>query len=183
MNYNKGIKGYISKIYELRTTFINIPKIVVEFINNDYQFNKKIIANLEDILLKINKNWKDKANSPQQAKIEELDPFIIFRQIINNNKDYTSENDFQEIKKVYENFINKEIYDNLYDLDKNLSSDEITYIASIDNFFCVINFLSMVNYKKNEPKKIYLILEISFFLFIMSFYKISGFEEKLVTNE
>ena len=43
MNYNKGIKGYISKIYELRTTFINIPKIVVEFINNDYQFNKKII--------------------------------------------------------------------------------------------------------------------------------------------
>ena len=41
----------------------------------------------------------------------------------------------------------------------------------------------MVNYKKNEPKKIYLMLELSFNLFIMSFYKISGFEEKLVTNE
>ena len=183
MSYNKGIKGYISKIYEMRTTFVNIPKILVEFINNDYLFNKKIIANLEDILLKLNKNWKDKANSSQHAKMEEFDPFLIFREIINNNKDYTNENDFQEIKKVYEYFTNKEIYENLYELDNNLSSDEITYIASVDNLFCILNFLSMVNYKKNEPKKIYLMLELSFNLFIMSFYKISGFEEKLVTNE
>ena len=183
MMYNKDIKGYINKIYEMRTAFINMPKILMEFINNNYQFNTKIISHLEDILLKLNKNWKDKANSIQQTNIEEMDPFLIFREIINNNKDYGNINDFQEIQKVYEYFTNKEIYNNLYDLNPNISSDEIIYIALVNNFFCVLNFLSMINSKKIETKKIYLIFEFCFSLFTMCFYKISGFEEKLVSND
>ena len=183
INYNKGIKGYINKIYEIRTAFVNIPKIVMEFINNNYQFNKKIISNLEDILLKLIKKWKDIANSSQQAKMAEIDPFLLFREIVNNNKDYGNKNDFQEIQKVYEYFTNTEIYNNLYGSNTNESSDEIIYIASVNNFFCVLNFLSMINSKKIETKKIYLIFDFCFILFIISFYKIPGFEEKLVSNE
>ena len=94
-------------------------------------------------------------------KIQEKNPFVIFKEIIYNNKDYQNRNDFLEIKNIYEYFAyNEQIFDTS---NNNLLEQEGEYIVSVNNFFCVLNFLCMIKKYKNRHKKNIFGIQIHFF--------------------
>ena len=171
---------YISQISDAGYAFINMRRVLMEFINNNYQFNKKIFSFLEDILLNLQKRW-EKFFLKKGKKIEEKNPYIIFNEIINNNKDYTNKNDFQETKIIYEYFAyNEEILDTS---NNNSFEEETRYVTSINNFFCVLNFLSMINSQKKDIKEFYLCFKFTFLLMEICCSIITNFEERLINDE
>ena len=171
---------YISQISDAGYAFMNMRIVLMEFINNNYQFSKKIFFCLEEILLNLQKRW-EKIFIKKGKKIEEKNPFFIFNEIINNNKDYTNKNDFLEIKNIYEYFAyNEQILDNS---NNNLLEEEGKYIVSINNFFCILNFLSLINNKIIDTKEIYLCFKFTFSLLDICCSIISNFEERLINDE
>ena len=186
INDNKSIYEYAFKIPDIRYIFMNMRKIFMNFIDNSYQLNSKIISDLEQILLKQDKKWKNKItqikdiSSTQTQK--EINPFLIFREIINNNKDYENKDDFLTIKNVFEYFACNPIY-NKDNLNNNISLYEREYLLSINNFFCILNFLKKINDKKTDINKIHLLFEFNFELINLCFRTVTNFENDIVTDE
>ena len=57
------------------------------------------------------------------------------------------------------------------------------YIVSVNNFFCVLNFLCMINNTKIDTKEIYLGFKFTFSLLNICCSLISNFEERLINEE
>ena len=171
---------YISQIANAGYAFMDMRRVLMEFINNNYQFNEKIFSYLEEILLKLQKRW-EKIFIKKGKKIQEKNPFVIFKEIIYNNKDYQNRNDFLELKNIYEYYAyNEQIFDTS---NNNLLEQEGEYIVSVNNFFCVLNFLCMINNTKIDTKKIYLGFKFTFSLLNICCSLISNFEERLINEE
>ena len=177
---DKTILKYYSKVLEAGSVFMNMRRILMEFINNNYQFNEKIIYYLEEILLKQQKKWQSVAKR-KKTNFEEKNPFLIFNEIINNNKDYRNKDDFLQSKMEYEYFaLNNEMYENS---DNNLIPEEREYIIGVNNFFCILNFLSSMKNNKIDTKEIYLGFKLIFSILDLCRLMNPNFETVLINDE
>ena len=176
---NSFIK-YHSKLLEAGYVFMNMRKVLMEFMDNNYQFNEKVKYYLEEILLKQQKKFEN--IMMQKGKIfEKKNPLLIFKEIINKNSDYRNKDNFPETKTELEYFsCNNKIYEQFIN---NLIPDEIKYIISINNFFCVLNFLAMMNNKKIDTKEIYLGFKLTFSFLDLCCLVVPGFENLLINEE
>jgi hypothetical protein len=60
---------------------------------------------------------------------------------------------------------------------------EREYLLSINNFFCILNFLKKINDKKTDINKIHLLFEFNFELINLCFRTVTNFENDIVTDE
>ena len=157
-------------IFEAGFAFINMKKIFMDFINNNYKFNEKIKSELEGILLRQYNKWKNSSYIKSKKNNIDINPILIFNEIMDKNKDYRNKNDFTEIKNVYEYFVENNIYekDQMIDVTKDnnnyLANDEKRFIIIVNDFFCVLNFMRMINDDKINHEKIYICFNFIFSL-------------------
>ena len=195
-DYSKGLISYFTELFHACRSFVLMRNVLIHMIKNNYVINNDIIAELEEILNIIHKKWKqvliDKNNrlSGDEKKVEEINPFQIFKEIIINHKDYKNKNDFLELKKEYEYYAESDIYERVQKIEKDkkenvskyLIKDESIYIIIINNFFCILNDLAKINSDNLDFPKIKIISK-----YILSMVNICAlnnqyFEEILVTE-
>ena len=165
---NKSLIIYYKDFFNVCPVFMFMRNIFIHLIKNNYVINHDIINELEEILIIIHKKWKqvliEKNNRlpSNEKKIEEINPFQIFKEIIINHKDYTNKNNFIEIKKEYEYFAESDIYEKIKKLEelkienitKYIIKDESIYITVVNNFFCILNDLIKINPENIDYKQL-----------------------------
>ena len=165
---NKSLIIYYKDFFSVCPVFMYMRNIFIHLINNNYVINNDIISELEEILIIIHKKWKQVLIEKNlrlkndEKKIEEINPFQIFKEIINNHKDYQNKNNFLELKAKYEYFAESDIYDRIKKIEdlktesvlKYLIKDESAYITVVNNFFCIVNDLVKIIPENIDYKKI-----------------------------
>lgn len=168
---SKSLIYYFKDFFYVCPIFINMRNILIHLINNNYVINNDIISEFEEILIIIHKKWKktlaERNNrlTNDEKKIEEINPFPIFKEIIIKHKDYKNKNEFQELKKDYEYFAESDIYErykkieesNIENVTKYLIRDEALYITVVNNFFCILNDIIKINPQNLDYKQIKII--------------------------
>ena len=195
-DYTKGLIYYFTDIFHASRSFVLMRNVLIHMINNNFTINNDIINELEEIITIVNKKWKqvlaDKNNRlpPEETKIEEVNPFQVFREIIINHKNYKNKNEFPEIIKEYEYFAESDIYEKVSNLDNSevcsikryLIKDESIYIIIINNFFCILNDLVQLNPNNIDYSNFKIICQ--YILSMVNICSINNqyFEEVLVTE-
>ena len=165
---NKSLIIYYRDFFNVCPVFMYMRNILIHLINNNYVINHDIYIELDEILVIINKKWKQVLTEKNlrlksdEKKIEEINPFQIFEEIIINHKDYENKNCFQDLKAKYEYFAESDIYERIKKLEdlktesvlKYLIKDESIYITVVNNFFCIVNDLVKINPENIDFKKI-----------------------------
>ena len=165
---NKSLIIYYKDFFCVCPVFMYMRNIFIHLINNNYVINKDIISELEEILIIIHKKWKQVLTEKNlrlksdEKKIEEINPFQIFNEIIINHKDYQNKNCFLDLKAKYEYFAESDIFERIKRLEdlktesvrKYIIKDESAYITVVNNFFCIVNDLVKINPENIDYKKI-----------------------------
>ena len=165
---NKSLIIYYKDFFSVCPVFMYMRNIFIHLINNNYVINSVINNELEEILTIIHKKWKQVLTEKNlrlkndEKKIEEINPFQIFKEIIKNHKDYQDKNCFLDLKPTYEYFAESDIYERIKKLEdlktesvlKYLIKDESAYITVVNNFFCLVNDLVKINPVNIDYKKI-----------------------------
>ena len=195
-DFTKGLISYYTEAFHACRFFALLRNVLIHMINNNYSLNDDINGELEEILVLVHKKWKkvlfDKNNrlNCDEKKVEEINPILIFKQIIINHKDYKNKNDFLELKKEYEYFAETDIYERVEKMEKSkienvskyLLKDESIYIIIVHNYFCIINDLVKINPENLDINGIKIICK-----YILSMVNICAlnnqyFDEILVTE-
>lgn len=165
---NKSLIIYYKDFFSVCPVFMYMRNIFIHLIKNNYVINSDINSELEEILTIIHKKWKQVLTEKNlrlksdEKKIEEINPFQIFKEIIKNHKDYQDKNCFLDLKPTYEYFAESDIYERIKKLEdlktesvlKYLIKDESAYITVVNNFFCLVNDLVKINPVNIDYKKI-----------------------------
>ena len=153
---NKRSLVHINKtFYRSFSILCNLKTILMDLINNNFKLNQNIINILEELITNIYNKWinnlkkrKQRLNNEEQKIIYDISPFNLFKEIINNKKNYKNSDNFKgKLKKEYiyftQGYITKLlIYENILDKEnvmKYLIRDEIVYIICINDFLFILS--------------------------------------------
>lgn len=115
----RSLVHLFKKYYKTFSVFIGLKNILIDLINNNFKINNSIINVLEEILNNIHKKWnnilkqkKRRLLPEEQKSITEISPFNLFKEIINNKKNYKNNESFRDKNKkdyIYftQGYINK----------------------------------------------------------------------------
>ena len=165
---SKSLIYYFKDFFYVCPVFIYLRNVLIHLMNNNFVFNNDINNELEETLVIIHKKWKQTLAernirlSNDEKKIEEINPFPLFKEIILKHKDYKNKNEFLELQKEYEYFAENDIYEkikkmeieNIENVTKYLMKDEAIYITRVNNFFCVLNDLINIQSDNIDYKKL-----------------------------
>ena len=193
--------------YKTFNFLCDLKPILMDLINNNFNLNQNIINILEEMLNNIYNKWsnnlikrKQRLSQEEQKIIYDISPFNLFKEIVNNKKNYKNSDNFRgKLKKEYtyftQGFITKSaIYEKLLDKEnvmKYLIQEEIIYIISINDFLLTLSEIvdcclsdKNNNNNKNYFNKIasiakYILLGINLFMKDNQ----NGYEEETVVSE
>ena len=191
---------YFTKFYKTFSIFIGIKNILIDLINNNFKINNSIVNVLEELLNNIHKKWnntvkqKKRRLSPEEQKsISEISPFNLFKEIIHNKKNYKNNESFRDKNKkdyIYftQGYINKrEILHKILIKEsvlKYLINDELEYITTVNNYFCLLNEIVECS---NDNKNINKIITITkYILYCLNLYikdNQNNFDDEIVVSE
>ena len=99
----KSLARFYKTFYRTLPMFIGLKNILVDLINNNFKINNSIYNSLEEILININKKWsndlkqrKKRLPPEEQKNIVEISPLNLFKEIINNKKNYKKSELFRD---------------------------------------------------------------------------------------
>ena len=188
------------KFYKTFSIFINLKNILMDLINNNFKINNCIVNALEEILNNIYKKWnnnlkqkKRRLSQEEQKSITDISPFNLFKEIINNKKNYKNNQNFKDKNQkdyIYfsQGFINKrQILEKLMlkeSVLKYLIRDEIEYITNVNNYLCLINeIVECSNDNKNNNK---IITIAKYILYCLNLYikdNQNSYDDEIVVSE
>ena len=165
---NKHSLVIVNKLfYRTFHMLINLRMILIDLINNNFVLNQGQLNFLEQLIKKIYKKWSIKLKKRKLRLTQEenelfinISPFDLFKEIIDNKKDYKNINNFKQ-KEEYEYFtegyITKtQIYENNLQYEngiKYLLKDEIIYIICMNNFFFIVNEIVQCGLNNGDNKE------------------------------
>ena len=188
------------KFYKTFSIFINLKNILMDLINNNFKINNCIVNALEEILNNIYKKWnnnlkqkKRRLSQEEQKSLTDISPFNLFKEIINNKKNYKNNQNFKDKNQkdyIYfsQGFINKrQILEKLMlkeSVLKYLIRDEIEYITNVNNYLCLINeIVECSNDNKNNNK---IITIAKYILYCLNLYikdNQNSYDDEIVVSE
>ena len=186
--------------YKAFPIFILLKNILVDLINNNFKMNNCIFNTLEEIIMNIHKKWsnilkqKKKRLPPEEQKnITEISPFNLFKEIINNKKNYKKSEHFRDKNKkdyIYftEGYMKKHnILEKIRmkeSVMKYLIKNELVYIINVNNFLTLVNeIVECCNDNKNNNKIISIAKYILYSLNLYIKYNQQSYEDEIVVSE
>ena len=196
----RSLVHLFKKYYKTFSVFIGLKNILIDLINNNFKINNSIINVLEEILNNIHKKWnyilkqrKRRLSPEEQKSINEISPFNLFKEIINNKKNYRNNESFRDKNKkdyIYftQGYINKlEIKKKIMTKEtvlKYLIDNESEYITTVNNYFCLLNEIVECS---NDNKNINKIITITkYILYCLNLYikdNQNNFDDEIVVSE
>ena len=197
----RSLMNIFKLFYRTFPMFINLKNILIDLINNNLKINNGIINYLEEILINIHKKWsntlkqkKRKLPIEEQKNISEVLPFNLFKEIINNKRNYKKPEHFKDkIQKEYtyftQGYINKHnILVKLRPKEsvmKYIIKYEIEYIIIVNCFLGLVNeIIECSNDNKNNNNKIISIAK--YILFALNLYikdNQHSYDDEIVVSE
>ena len=204
---NKRNLVHVNKIfYKTFSVLCNLKPILMDLINNNFKLNSNLINILEELITNIYNKWsnnfkkrKQRLNQEEQKTISEISPFNLFKEIINNKKNYKNSDNFRsKYKKEYtyftQGYLNKQtLYEKLMNKEnvmKYLIKEEIVYIICINDFLFILNEIVECGLNdKNKTNKLYnnkISLVAKFILLGINLFmkdNQNGYDEETVVSE
>ena len=147
---------HVNKTFFKTFNFLgNLKPILMDLINSNFKLNQNMINILEEMVNNIYIKWsnnlskrKQRLSQEEQKSVNDISPFNLFKEIINNKKNYKNSDNFKgKFKKEYmyftQGYITKsQVYEKLLDKEnvmKYLIKEEIIYIISINDFLLILS--------------------------------------------
>jgi hypothetical protein len=202
---NKRSLVHVDKIfYKTFSLLCDLKPILMDLINNNFKLNQSIINVLEELITNVYNKWsnnlkkrKQRLNQEEQKIFNDIHPFNLFKEIIQNKKNYKNVDNFRgKLKKEYAYFTTG--YENKNSMlqkiikeenvTKYLIKEEIGYIIYINDFLFILSEIVECGLVHNN-NKLYLNKIANVAKFILSGINLfmkdiqNGYDEETVLSE